>query len=122
MILDRGDRVVRRAVGPDGIDRAVTAGGQAVIAGLALVRAPGGVVAGRQKLGIDIGQGNILHRRIGRFLQCQSATRVSDRVPGELDDDMALCRRDGDRMVGTGDPGLTVGHVRLLWWMAHRWA
>ena len=54
----------RAYVGPDGVGDLALRGGDRVVAGLALVGAVGRGVAGLQHLGPDVGERDVVHRRV----------------------------------------------------------
>src|SRR5476649_1153915 len=103
VVLDGGNGIIRRLISPDGIDGAFTAGRNAEVAGVALVRAIGGVAAAFELAHVDVLARDVLDRRIGRFAQRQRVLAVGDDAAGKLDGDAAGGAFYRDRMVGAGD-------------------
>src|SRR5258705_429619 len=63
VVLDRGDRAVRRLIGPDSVDRTLSAQRDAVVSAVTLVWAVRGVVGSLEQRGVHVPEWNILDRR-----------------------------------------------------------
>ena len=59
----------------------------------------------------DVGERDVLHRRVGRLLQGDGVVGVGDDLAVDADGDVLAGRRDGDRMRGGGLEYGAVGHV-----------
>src|SRR6266852_3980694 len=90
---------MRSFVAPDGVDRTFSAGGNAVIGAVALVRTIRLVRCPLQLRHIDVLARDVLHRGIGRFLQGQGLAGIGDAYAVNGGRDPAFRRRDGDRMI-----------------------
>src|SRR5258707_1475120 len=77
MVPNRGDRGIRRLIGPDGADRTLAPQGDAVVGAVTLVRAVGGVVSPLEQRGVHVPAWNIVDRRGGPFPQRQKRPRVN---------------------------------------------
>ena len=100
---------IRSLVGPDGVDRALSASRNAVIGALALVGTIRLVRGPLQLRHIDVLARDVLHRGIGRLLQGQGLVGVGHAFAVHGDRDPAFRRRDGDRMIRSRNPdGLAV--------------
>src|SRR6266853_6333391 len=86
-------------VAPYGADRAFSAGRNAVIGALALVRTIRLMCGPLQLRHIDVLARDILHREIDRFPQRQGLAGIGDAFAVHADRDPAFRRRDGDRMM-----------------------
>src|SRR6516165_3230050 len=97
MVLDRADRRVRLVIGPNRVNCALAADGDAVIAAITLVRAIGGVVGWFQQRHVHVLARDVLHRRVVGFAQCDGVLRVPDKLPGDRDNDAmrVALKRDG---------------------------
>ena len=78
MVLDRGDRAVRRLIGPDSVDRTLSPQRNAVVSAVTLVWAVRGVVGSLKQRGVHVLEWNILDRRVARFAKSQCRPRISD--------------------------------------------
>src|SRR5258705_3430897 len=115
VLLDRGDRAVRRLIGPDSVDRTLSPQGDAVVGALALVWAVRGVVGSLEQRGVHVLEWNILDRRIARFPKSQCRPRISDNTSRDHNDDAMRIALDRDRMVwprDLDDLRFPVGSVR----------
>src|SRR6202163_1503151 len=78
VVPDRGDRGIRRLIGPEGVDRTLAPQGDAVVGAVTLVRAVGGVVRPLEQRGVHVLAWNILDRRVARFAKSQCRPRISE--------------------------------------------
>src|ERR1700720_3174968 len=99
MVLDRGDRRVGLLVGPDGIDRALATGRNAVIGAVALVRAVGDVVRSLEQRHVDVLARDILHGWVACLTERQRLPCIGDNASRDLDDDTTRIALDRYGMV-----------------------
>src|SRR6267154_4804477 len=90
---------IRSFVAPDGVDRAFSAGRNAVISALALVGTIRLVRGPLQLRHVDVLARDVLHRWIGRFLQGQGLAGIGDAFAVHGDRHPAFRGREGDRMI-----------------------
>src|SRR6267154_3860530 len=101
---------IRSFVAPDGVDRAFSAGRNAVISALALVGTIRLVRGPLQLRHIDVLARNVLHQGIGRFLQGQGLAAIGDAFAVHGDRDPAFGRRDGHWMIRPWNPDWLAVH------------
>src|ERR1700730_6065947 len=99
MVPNRGDRGIRRLIGPDGVDRTLAPQRDAVVGAVTLVRAVGGVVRPLEQRGVHVLAWNILDRRVARFAKSQCRPRISDSTSRDDNDHAMRIALDRDRMV-----------------------
>src|ERR1700724_3525166 len=103
MVLDRGDLRVGLLVGPDGIDRALATGRNAVIGAVALVRAVGDVVRSLEQRHVDVLARDILHGWVACLTERQRLPCIGDNASCDLDDDTMRIALDRDGMIRPRD-------------------
>ena len=108
---DGGDSRVGLLVEPDGVLHGGSADVDAVVPRLALVRAVGRGVGADEHIPSHVIERNVLNCRIGRLLQGQGGTGVGDDLAVDANDDVAIGRRDGDRVFGGRLPDGALGHT-----------
>src|SRR6267143_1015157 len=94
---------MRNFVAPYRVDRAFSAGRNAVIGALAFVGTVRLMPGPSQLRHIDVLARDVLHRRISRFLQGQGLAAIGDAFAVHGDRDPAFGRRDGHRMIRPGN-------------------
>src|ERR1700692_1709735 len=99
MILDRGNRSVGCFVGPDSVDGAISASGNAKVSAVALVGAVGGVVRSLEQRQIHVLARNVLDGRIARLAERQSILRIGHNASSGRHDDAMRVALNRDRMV-----------------------